>query len=637
MQLDTSGPGKARLAGLSLAALGVVYGDIGTSPLYALKECFDVHRYGIPVNRDSILGVLSLILWTMSLLVSVKYLWFVLRADNKGEGGILALLALAFPEKRGGERLRRKTNLLVVMGVAGACLLYGDGILTPAVTVVGAVEGLKIATNAFDPWVLPISVTVLIGLFTAQRAGTASVGKVFGPVTLVWFLAIAALGLYGIRLAPGVLEAFNPWYGVNLFLTYKLKCLILLGSVVLVVTGAEALYADMGHFGIRPIRWAWYSVVFPALILNYLGQGALLLANPALPGTPGFNPFYMLCPKWSLYPMVVLATMAAAIASQALISGAYSLTMQAIQLGYMPRLTIEHTSEKARGQIYMPQVNWLLMVSCIGLVLAFRTSTALANAYGVAVTITMATTTILFFFASRRVLGWSIWQATLVTMAALAVELPLVVGNLLKIPHGGWFTLAVAAAIFCVMATWKRGRKLVWERIRSSAMPLEKFIAEMERREPVRVAGTAVYMAGNADAAPLALLHNLKHNKVLHRRVVILTIALEDSPRVSDAERIEVEKLDANFWRVRARYGFFEEPDVGNVLARCAEHDLEFKPMETTFFLSRETVIASGRRGGMMRWRKRLFAVLSRNATGATAYFRLPANRVVELGMQVEI
>jgi len=637
MQAESSGPGKARLAGLSLAALGVVYGDIGTSPLYALKECFDVSKHGIPESRESILGVLSLILWTLTLLVSVKYLWFVLRADNKGEGGILALLALAFPERRGGGQPSRASSFLVALGVLGACLLYGDGILTPAVTVVGAVEGLKLATHAFAPWVVPISVVVLIGLFVAQQAGTAAVGKIFGPVTLVWFAALAALGLYGIRLAPEVFQAFNPWYGFNLFLTYKLKCVALLGSVVLVVTGAEALYADMGHFGIRPIRWAWYAVVFPALILNYLGQGALLLANPGLSATEGFNPFFLLCPKWSLYPMVVLATLAAVIASQALISGAYSLTMQAIQLGYMPRLTIEHTSERERGQIYMPQVNWMLMVACIGLVLSFRTSTALADAYGVAVTLTMVTTTILFFFASRRVLGWRTWQALAVTVGALTIELPLAAGNLVKIPQGGWFTLVIAGAIFCVMATWKRGRKVVWERIRSSAMPLEKFILEMERREPVRVAGTAVYLAGNADAAPLALLHNLKHNKVLHRRVVILTIAVEESPRLTDLERIEVEKLDAGFWRVRARYGFMEEPDVQNVLARCAEHDLEFKPMETTFFLSRETVIVSGRAGGMMPWRKRLFAVLSRNATGATTYFRLPANRVVELGLQVEI
>lgn len=643
MQSEPSGHGKARMTGLALAALGVVYGDIGTSPLYAVKECFDVKKYALPVNHDTILGVFSLILWTMTLLVAVKYLWFVLRADNKGEGGILALLSLAFPERRTslsqGPREKRGglAGILVVAGVAGACLLYGDGILTPAVTVVGAVEGLTIATHAFEPWVVPISVAVLIGLFAAQRAGTAMVGRVFGPVTLVWFLSIAALGIYGIRLAPEIVGAINPWYGLKLCLQYKLKCLVLLGSVVLVVTGAEALYADMGHFGIKPIRWAWYLVVFPALVLNYLGQGALLLAHPELPQAHDFNPFYMLCPKWSLYPMVILATMAAVIASQALISGAYSLTMQAIQLGYMPRLTIEHTSEQERGQIYMPQVNWLLMVACIGLVLAFRTSTALADAYGVAVTITMVTTTLLFFFASRRVLGWSTLQAGLVTTGALSIELPLMAGNLMKIPHGGWFTLAVALAIFAVMATWKRGRAVVWERIRSGSMPLEKFIAEMERREPVRVAGTAVYMAGNAEAAPLALLHNLKHNKVLHRRVVILTIAVEESPRVADADRIEVEKLDASFWRVRAHYGFFEEPDVGNILKRCAEHDLEFKPMETTFFLSRETVIAGSRSGGMMGWRKRLFSLLSRNATGATAYFRLPVNRVVELGMQVEI
>ena len=637
MQSDSSGLSKTRLAGLSLAALGVVYGDIGTSPLYAVKDCFDVAKRGIPVTHDSILGVLSLILWTLTLLVTVKYLCFVLRADNKGEGGILALLALAFPEQREGVKTSRASTFLVSAGVLGACLLYGDGILTPAVTVVGAVEGLKVATDALAPWVVPISVTVLVGLFTTQQAGTAMVGRIFGPVTLTWFLAIAALGAYGIRLAPEILQAFNPWYGLNLFFTYKLKCLTLLGSVVLVVTGAEALYADMGHFGIRPIRWAWSTIVFPALVLNYLGQGALLLANPGLPDTAGFNPFYQICPKWSLYPMVILATLAAVIASQALISGAFSLTMQAIQLGYMPRLTIEHTSEKERGQIYMPQVNWLLMAACIGLVISFRTSTALADAYGVAVTLTMVMTTVLFWFVSRRVLGWHTAQALAVTLGALLIELPLAAGNLLKIPQGGWFTLAVAGAIFCVMSTWKRGRKAVGERIRSSAMPLEEFIAEMERHEPVRVSGTAVYMASNAEAAPVALLHNIKHNKVLHRRVIILTIVVEETPRVANDDRITVQRLDTSFWRIRARYGFMEEPDVGNILSRCAAYDLEFKPMETTYFVSRETVIDSGRPGGMMGWRKRLFAVLSRNASGATAYFSLPANRVVELGVQVEI
>ncbi len=636
MKTESTDPHRARLATLSLAALGVVYGDIGTSPIYAVKECFDL-KHGVPITAPNILGVLSLILWALTLVVSVKYLTFVLRAGNRGEGGILALLSLAFPERRGGGHVGRVARSMVFLGIAGACLLYGDGILTPAVTVLGAVEGLRVATTALDAWVVPITVGILIGIFSAQRAGTGAVGRIFGPITLVWFIAIALLGIRGILQAPAILGAFNPGHALLFLMEHKHSGLIVLGSVVLVVTGAEALYADMGHFGVRPIRWAWFLVVFPCLVLNYLGQGGLLLAEPALAAREDFNPFFMLCPRWSLYPMVILATMAAVIASQALISGAYSLTMQAVQLGYMPRLVIEHTSERERGQIYMPQVNWFLMIACIGLVLEFRSSSALANAYAVAVTLTMIITTILFFFATRRLFGWSTLRAGLFTAAALCVELPLAFANLLKIPQGGWFPLVVAAAIFILMATWKRGRQVVWERIRSSAMPLEKFITEIERRDPVRVNGTAVYLAGNGDAAPLALLHNLKHNKVLHRRIVILTIVLEESPRVADEERIEVEKLDEGFWRVRARYGFFEEPNIGNVLTRCAEHDLEFKPMETTFFLSRETVIASGRPGGMMGWRTRLFAVLSRNATSATAYFRLPANRVVELGMQVEI
>ncbi len=636
--MSTASPGlpKARLAALSLSALGVVYGDIGTSPLYAVKECFDP-RHGVPINSANILGVLSLILWALTLVVSIKYLTFVLRADNKGEGGILALLALAFPERKERGHVSRLARVMVAIGIAGACLLYGDGILTPAVTVLGAVEGLRVATTSLDAWVVPITVAILVGIFSAQQAGTGAVGRVFGPITLVWFIAIAVLGVRGILMAPGILDAINPWHGLRFLAVHQHSGLIVLGSVVLVVTGAEALYADLGHFGAPPIRLAWFSLVFPALVLNYLGQGGLLLADPSLPESPEFNPFFMLCPRWSLYPMVVLATMAAVIASQALISGAYSLTMQAIQLGYMPRLVIEHTSERERGQVYMPQVNVALMVACIGLVLQFRSSSALANAYAVAVTLTMIITTILFGFAARRLFGWNVVQAGVFTVIALCVEVPLAFANLLKIPQGGWFPLVVAGGIFTLMATWKRGRQVVWERIRSTSMPLEKFIAEIARRDPVRVAGTAVYMAGNSESAPLALLHNLKHNKVLHRRIVILTITFEESPRVPDAERVDVEKLDEGFWRVGARYGFFEQPNVPKLLERCSEYDLEFKPLETTFFLSRETVIASRRRDSMMGWRKRLFSLMSRNATSATAYFGLPANRVVELGMQVEL
>jgi KUP system potassium uptake protein len=624
-----------RLAGLTLGALGVVYGDIGTSPLYALKECFDP-KHGVTVTPAGVLGILSLIIWSLLLIVTVKYLVFVLRADNKGEGGILALLSLAFPERRVG-KLGKLAGAMVAMGVAGACLLYGDGIITPAISVLGAVEGLKVATHNLEQFIVPISVAIIIALFSAQRAGTAKVGRIFGPVTLVWFVAIGLLGLRGIFMRPEILGSFNPVHGIAFLATHRWIGLVVLGSVVLAVTGGEALYADMGHFGPRPIRVAWFSIVLPALLLNYLGQGALLLAQPEIVSAESFNPFYQLCPRWALFPMVVLATAAAIIASQALISGAFSMTMHAIQLGYMPRLVIEHTSERERGQIYMPQVNWLLMLACIGLIIGFGSSDRLAGAYGIAVTLTMITTTILFFFASQRIFGWSRGRASLVAGSILVVEVPFAVANLLKIMQGGWFPLLIAAVMFALMSTWKRGRQIVWERIRASAMPVLKFVEDIKRRDPLRVAGTAVYMAGNSDGTPIALLHNLKHNKVLHKRVVFLTVVIEEDSHVAPAERLEVEQLDSGFWRVWARYGFMEEPDVQAILNLCASRGLEFKPMETTFFLSRETVIPGRKKGGMANWRERLFAVMARNATSATAFFRLPANRVVELGMQVEI
>jgi len=618
-----------------MAALGIVYGDIGTSPIYAFKECF-APGHGAPVSASNVLGVVSLILWSLLLIVTVKYLVYVLRADNKGEGGILALLSLAFPEAKTGHRSRLAKSFAAI-GIGGACLLYGDGIITPAISVLGAVEGLKMAGAGLDRFILPISVIIILVLFAAQRFGTAKVGRIFGPITLVWFVAIAVLGIRGILMQPEILKAFNPLHGLSFLAGHGKIGLVVLGSVVLAVTGGEALYADMGHFGPRPIRLAWFVAVFPALILNYLGQGALLLAQPEIAATSTFNPFYQLCPQWALYPLVILATAAAIIASQALISGAYSLTMHAIQLGYMPRLVIEHTSEHERGQIYMPQVNFALMVACLGLIFGFKTSDNLASAYGVAVTFTMVTTTLLFFFASQRVFGWSRLHASLVAGGMLMVEGPLAIANLLKIPHGGWFPLLIAGAMFLIMSTWKTGRRLVWERLRISAMPAVKFIADMAKKDPLRVAGTAVYMASSPHTTPMALLHNLKHNKVLHKRVVFFTICVDEDPVVDKAHRLEVERMEAGFWRVQAHYGFMETPNIQAILRQCAEHDLEFHEMDTTFFLSRETVIPKADNGGMNIWQEHLFAIMVRNALSATAYFRLPANRVVELGMQVEI
>ena len=624
-----------RLVGLSMAALGIVYGDIGTSPIYAFKECF-APGHGAPVSSSNVLGVVSLILWSLLLIVTVKYLVYVLRADNKGEGGILALLSLAFPEAKTGHRSRLAKSFAAI-GIGGACLLYGDGIITPAISVLGAVEGLKVAGAGLDQFILPISVFIIVILFAAQRAGTAKVGRIFGPITLVWFVAIAVLGIRGILMQPEILKAFNPLHGLSFLAGHGKIGLVVLGSVVLAVTGGEALYADMGHFGPRPIRLAWFVAVFPALVLNYLGQGALLLAQPEIAATSTFNPFYQLCPQWALYPLVILATAAAIIASQALISGAYSLTMHAIQLGYMPRLVIEHTSEHERGQIYMPQVNFALMVACLGLIFGFKTSENLASAYGVAVTFTMVTTTLLFFFASQRVFGWSRLHASLVAGGMLMVEGPLAIANLLKIPHGGWFPLLIAGAMFLIMSTWKTGRRLVWERLRVSAMPAVKFIADMAKKDTLRVAGTAVYMASSPHTTPMALLHNLKHNKVLHKRITFFTICVDEDPVVDKAHRLEVERMEGGFWRVQAHYGFMETPNIQAILRQCAEHDLEFHEMETTFFLSRETVIPKADNGGMNIWQERLFAIMVRNALSATAYFRLPANRVVELGMQVEI
>ena len=632
--MTETGEKKTRLASLALAALGVVYGDIGTSPLYTLSECFS-EKNKLPLTPDNIMGILSLVIWALILIVSVKYIIFVMRADNHGEGGIMALMSIAFPEKlRRGEVKSAFAPLLVGAGLFGACLLYGDGMITPAISVLGAVEGIKIATPALNDYVVPISVVILFALFMVQSAGTSSVGRIFGPIMIVWFVVISLLGIRGIIHNPEILGSVNPWYGVKFFSAHGIGGFIVLGSVFLAVTGGEALYADMGHFGAKPIRLAWFSMVLPALLINYLGQGALLLRDPLAIE----NPFFLLAPRSAIwqYPLIGLATAAAIIASQALISGAFSLTMQAIQLGYAPRMIIEHTSAEERGQIYMPQVNSALMVASIGLVIAFKSSGNLAAAYGIAVTLTMMVTTVLFYFAARRVWRWKVWQAALVVGPALVIETSFFGANALKIVNGGWFPLAVGMLIFMLMTTWKKGRKLLWQKIRDSSLPISTFITSVERRSPHRVEGTAVYMASNSDGTPLALLHNLKHNKVLHQRVIFLTVITQEDARIADEARIHVEKLPNNFWRIWAYYGFFEEPNIQNIMTACAKLGLEMKEHETTFFLSRETVIPNNK-GSMAFWRERIFAIMSRNSTSATAFFRLPANRVVELGMQVEL
>lgn len=616
---------------LMLGSLGVVYGDIGTSPLYALRECFS-GAHGVPLNPSNILGVISLIVWTLTVLVSVKYLTFVMRANNRGEGGILALISL-MQRSAGDAAANRRRDWVLVMGVFGASLLYGDGMITPAITVLGAIEGLGVAAPQLHYFVVPISVVVLIGLFYFQRHGTEKIGNIFGPVMLVWFMVLALLGIRGVFMAPEVLKALSPHYAI-LFLAENTKiAFVVLGAVFLVVTGAEALYADMGHFGLRPIRMAWFSVAFPALVLNYFGQGALLLSNPAAVQ----NPFYMLAPSWAVYGLVALSTAAAVIASQALITGAYSLTMQAIQLGLLPRLRILHTSHSTRGQIYMPQVNWFLMISCLGLVLSFRSSSSLAAAYGIAVSLTMLITTCLFYWAARNLWKWPVWLSLLVCSVFMVVEVAFVAANSLKFFQGGWFPVVVGGILCVCMTTWRTGRKILRERLAGSNMPFDLFLEDLAANPPRRVPGTAIFLSGSGAGTPLALLHNLKHNQVLHEQVIILTILTDDGPYVRDARRLEIEHPQPDIHRLVARFGFMEQPDIPLLLDQAVrEKGLKLNMQRTTFFLSRET-IRSGRARDMSLWRRQIFATLSRNAQSATAFFNLPANRVVELGMQVEL
>ncbi|HWX19600.1 MAG TPA: potassium transporter Kup [Candidatus Binatia bacterium] len=618
------------LAILTVSALGVVYGDIGTSPLYALRECFAGSHPVLPTHSN-VLGILSLIFWSLLLIVSFKYLAIVLRATNRGEGGILALMALTFPKHSPGAGRRRA--LLVGLGVFGAALLYGDGMITPAISVLSAIEGLNVATPAFERFVIPLTIITLIGLFAAQRHGTGNVGAIFGPIMVVWFVALGALGIRGILKAPEVLYSLNPLYGLEFLVRSGWDGFIVLGAVFLAVTGAEALYADVGHFGARPIRLAWFFMVLPGLFLNYLGQGALVLCNAEAIK----NPFYLLAPHWALYPLVALSTAATVIASQALISGAFSLTIQAIQLGYLPRMAVKHTSSRERGQIYLPHINWALMVACIALVLGFGSSTNMASAYGIAVTLTMLSTTVLFFFAARRLWDWSVWRAGLVCGLFFVIEGAFFAANLSKVLNGGWVPLVMGLLIFLIMATWKKGRRLVWDKLRPASMPLEMFLDSIEgsTRLP-RVPGTALFMTANPEGTPIALLHNLKHNKVLHERNIILTIITDEVPQVSPEKRMEIDTLSDGFHRVIAHYGFMEEPNVPELLSAARLPGEAMDINKTSFFLSRETVVPN-RAVSMAKWRQWLFALMSRNAQSASSFYRIPANRVVELGMQVEI
>ena len=626
--------GTNRLLPLTLTAVGIVYGDIGTSPLYTIRECF-FGAHAVTLNHDNVLGVLSLILYALIIVVSVKYIAIVMRADNQGEGGILALAAL-LPESIGRRevagRLAESRPVLVLLAIFGAALLYGDGMITPAITVLGAIEGLTVATPFFTPYVMPIALVIIVGIFLIQRFGTDKVGRLFGPIRVVWFLAIAALGVAGIALEPAVLAALNPAYGFRFFVANGWPGFAVLGAVVLAVTGGEALYADMGHFGSRPIRLAWYALVLPALMLNYFGQGALVLSDPQ----NATQPFFLLAPTWFLYPLVIIATLAAIIASQALISGAFSLTRQAILLGYAPRLDIAHTSSHEMGQVYVPQVNWALMFCTIAIVIGFQTSTALAATYGIAVTITMVITAILLHVVMTQRWMWPTWLALLITGVFLTIDVTLMGANLLKVARGGWLPLGVALFVFTMMTTWKKGRQLVAERLTARAIPIADFMAGVMAMKPTRVTGTAVFMTAQPHGTPPALAHNLRYNKILHEHVILLTVRTTRTPHVDAADQVSVEDLGLGIFNVKVQYGFMQDPDVPETLLQATKLGLPLDPGDVTYFLGRETIIVTERKG-MAVWREKLFVLMARNAVRATAFFRLPPERVVELGVQVEM
>lgn len=623
----TDAPAKIGFWSLALGSIGVVYGDIGTSPLYALREAvLAATPTGIAPSEAVVLGILSLIIWALLLVVTAKYVLVLLRADNKGEGGTLALMALA------SRALVRRSNIVIFLGVISGALFYGDAIITPALSVLSAVEGLKIATPAFDPYVVPLTVFILVLLFAVQSRGTANVAAFFGPITLFWFAAIAAAGLWHVAQNPAVLLAFNPWYGIMFLLNHGIVGFYTLGAVFLVVTGAEALYADLGHFGQGPIRFAWLVIVLPALTINYLGQGALVLANPKSVE----NPFFLLYPDWALLPMVLLATIATVIASQAVITGAYSLTRQAIQLGLLPRLEIRHTSEALFGQIYMPRVNTFLLIGVLLLVALFRSSSALASAYGIAVTGTMVVTAMMAIVVIWRVWNWPLIGALALMLPFLFIDVTFLSANLLKIVEGGWMPLALGALVMTIMYTWRRGSRLLFEKTRRQETSLEGLVKSLEKKPPARVPGTAVFLTSDPVSAPTALLHSLKHYKVLHEKNVILTIETADTPRVDAGERVRIQPVGKTFSRVFLRFGFMETPNVPKALAIARKLGWQFDIMSTSFFLSRRA-LKPATQSGMPRWQDRLFIGLTRLANDATDYFQIPTGRVVEVGTQVTI
>jgi KUP system potassium uptake protein len=616
------------LAALSLGALGVVFGDIGTSPLYAIRECV-YGPHAVAPTPENVYGVLSLVSWSLILVVALKYLVFVLRADNQGEGGVLALFAMLTPSQG---KSGRQIAALLMLGLFGAGLLYGDGVITPVISVLGAMEGLSVRFPAFQPAIVPITVGILVLLFLVQRHGTGRIGRAFGIVMVIWFATLAVTGTRAIIGHPEVLQAINPIWGVRFFLHHGWHAFFLMGAVFLVVTGSEALYADMGHFGRSAIRIGWFSFVMPALLLNYYGQGAILVTDPRA----AENPFYALTPGWTLYPMIGLATAAAIVASQALISGLFSITRQAMQLGYWPRLRIMHTSAHEEGQIYIPEINYLMMLSCVGLTIGFGSSSAIVSAYGIAVTGTMMITSMLFWVVSRRLMGWSTAAATLVVAVFLVIETSFFAANVVKIAAGGWFPLVVGGMIFIIMTTWRRGRDYLAHKITTDSLPIEMFLTEVQNNSPHRVKGTAVFMTSSPTGTPSVLLHYFKHSKVLHEQVVLFTVLPARVPKIKPQDMVKVAELGQGFWQVTARIGFMQDPEVPAILRQARKEGADIDLNDVSYYLGRETLL-TGRGAPMARWRKVLFAFLSRNARPATQFFHLPPNRVVELGAQIEL